>query len=187
MALNDDATLVIEGGNFFIAPYLSGGPTAIPADLSAPGAPWEKIGHTAVDSPLNLAREGGDESTLATLQNSALRTKRTKLVRSMSVEVQQWDTDSLKLYFGSNATIDGDGNVRASDAPVPTVVTFCAIYNEGDEYFALYAEKAEIFDADDIAAADTESLAGMPLKVKFLQHSTNTWSLTITPLGESGS
>lgn len=187
MALNDDATIVIDAGNFFTAPYNSSSPEALPADLLAPGGNWVKVGHTSVDSPFNLAREGGDESTLATLQNRTLRTKRTSLVRSLNFTLEQFDADSLKLYFGSNASTGGDGEIQAPDAPTPTTCSFLAVFTDGDTTFALYAPKAEIYDADDIAPSDTESLAGLPLKVKFLAHGENNWSLAITPIGDDGS
>lgn len=187
MALNDDATLVIGAGNYLTVPYNSTTPVALPADLTAPGGSWAKVGHTSLEDIFNLTSEGGEANTLGTLQNKTLRTKYATRTESLTFTLMQWDTASLKLFFGSNATIGSQGEVQVPNEPLPTTCTFLAIFVDGENYFAIYAPKAEIYRADDVSAPDTESLAGLPLKVTFLTHGSNTWNYAITPLGESGS
>lgn len=51
MAKNDAATLVVDSGNYFIAPV----GTAIPADLKAPEVAWENIGHTSIEDIFNTS------------------------------------------------------------------------------------------------------------------------------------
>jgi hypothetical protein len=180
VALNDDATLVIGAGNFFTAAVN----TAIPADLAAPGVAWENVGHTSLEDIFASESEGGEATTLGTLQNKTLRTKYSDRIESFTFTLQQWDEDSLKLYFGSNATIiDGATDILAvPTSPEPTTAAFLAVFIDGSTKFGLYMPKAELFRGDDLSLSDTESLAGLPIKVKPVQYSSNTWTYGVTPL-----
>jgi hypothetical protein len=59
------------------------------------------------------------------------------------------------------------------------------VFVDGENYFAIYAPKAEIYRADDISFGDTESLAGLPIGVKPMAFGSNTYTYAITPLGAS--
>ncbi|AOQ27066.1 hypothetical protein SEA_BRATAYLOR_16 [Streptomyces phage Brataylor] len=179
MALNDAATLVVGSGNYLTAPT----GTAIPGDLLAPSSPWEAVGHTSLEEIFSIASEGGEATVLGTLQNKNLRTKYSARTETMTFTLQQFDVDGLKLYYGANAPVLADGTVGVPSDPQPTVCAFLAIFVDGDNHFAFYAPKAEIYRADDLALSDTESLAGLPLGVKPMTHNTNTWTYAITPLG----
>jgi hypothetical protein len=179
VALNDDAVLTINTGNYFTAPV----DTAIPVDLTAPAVPWEKVGHTSLEDIFALASEGGEATVLGTLQNKSLRTNYSKRTETMTFTLQQFDTAGLKLYYGSNAPTLPDGSIGVPVNPVPTVSAFCAIFIDGSNVFAFYAPKAEIFRADDLSLSDTESLAGLPLAVTPLVSGTNDWAYAVTPLG----
>lgn len=185
MARNDAATLVIGAGNYFTAPYVSATPAALPADLSVtPAGPWEAVGNTSLEDILSISSEGGDATTIGTLQNKSLRTTYSTRTETINFTLQQFDTDALKLYYGSNASIGTNGEVQVPTNPTPTVCSFLAVFIDGDNVFAIYAPKAEIFRADDLAISDTESLAGLPLAVKPMVHGTNTWAYAVTPLGD---
>ena len=183
MALNDDAVLVIGAGNYFTAPV----DTPIPAALTSVTTPWENIGHTSLEDIFGITSEGGEASTIATLQNKALRTKRTARTDTISIVLQQFDEAGLKLYFGSNMVADaagvGSGFLGVPMDPTPTTCAFLAVYVDGDNIFAMYAPKAEIYRSDDVDAGDDETPASLPLGVKPLQSGTNTWALAVTPLG----
>ncbi|AWN07233.1 hypothetical protein SEA_RANA_15 [Streptomyces phage Rana] len=179
MALNDAATLVVGSGNYLTAPV----GTAIPGDLLAPASPWEAVGHTSLEEIFSISSEGGEATVLGTLQNKNLRTKYSARTETMAFTLQQFDVDGLKLYYGSNAPVLADGTVGVPSDPQPTVCAFLAIFVDGDNHFAFYAPKAEIYRADDLALSDTESLAGLPLGVKPMTHNTNSWTYAITPLG----
>ncbi|MFI5861811.1 hypothetical protein [Streptomyces sp. NPDC051546] len=101
----------------------------------------------------------------------------------MTFTLQQFDTAGLKLYFGSNAPILPDGSVGVPTNPEPTQSAFLAVFVDGDNHFAFYAPRSEIYRADDMAISDTESLAGLPIGVKPMVYGTNTWTYAITPLG----
>ena len=178
MALNDTSVLVVGSGNYFIADV----GTALPEDLSAPGVDWTNIGHTSLENLLSIESEGGEPTVVGTLQNKSLRTTYSPRQETLKVTIQQFDTESLRLYYGSNAVLNVDGTIGVPTEPTPTSKAFLAVYVDGDNLFAFYAPKSEIFRADDLEIGDTESLAGLPLGVKPLVHSTNTWAYAVTPL-----
>ena len=181
MSVKDDATLVIGAGNYFTA--ASG--TALPADLTAPGVAWENIGHTSLEDVIAFASEGGDATTLGTLQKKVLRTKYSPRSETMKINLQQFDTASLKLYYGSNAIVTADGLVGPHQDPQPTNKAYLAIFVDDENIFAIYAPDAEFFRADDVAVTDTESLVSLPINVKPVVYSTNTYAFAVTPLGDS--
>jgi len=184
VALNDAATLVIGSGNYLLAPV----GTALPLDLTAPADPWAKVGHTSLEDIFGATSDGGDATTLGTLQNKTLRTKYATRTESFTFTLQQFDEPSLKLYFGSNMVdVNSDGSLLGvNQDPTPTVQAFCAIFLDGENVFAFYAPKAEIYRADDLSISDTESLAGLPLGVKPLNYQSNTWPYAVTPLAQVG-
>lgn len=180
MAKNDNATLVVGSGNFFTAPT----GTAKPASLAtAPADPWEAIGHTSLEDIFSFASEGGDATTLGTLQSKALRTTFAPRVESFAVTVMQFDRRSLRLYYGSNAPLLPDGTLGVPQSPAPTECAFLAIFVDGTNTFGIYVPKCEIFRSDDVAVSDAESLVGLPLSVKPLVYSTNIHTYAVTPLG----
>ena len=178
MATNDAATLVIGAGNFFTAPT----GTAIPLDLTAPAAPWVSVGHTSLEDIFGTESEGGEATVIGTLQNKTLRTKYSARTEKFRFTLQQFDEAGLKLYYGSNAPTVGD-LIGVPTDPTPTEVAFLAVFIDGTNVFAFYAPKTEVFRADDMSLSDTESLAGLPIGVTPLQHSTNDYTYAVTPLG----
>ncbi|WP_241825650.1 phage tail tube protein [Micromonospora sp. CB01531] len=181
MALNDAATLVIGSGNFFTAPV----GTDLPADLAAVSTPWDKVGHTSLEDIFGITSEGGEATTLGSLQNKSLRTKYSPRQETMTFTLQQFDTPGLKLFYGSNAPTLANGMLGVPQDPVPTVCAFLVVFIDGDNLFAFYAPKAEVYRADDMSLSDTESLAGLPLGVKPMVLGTNDYSYAVTPLGDA--
>ncbi|MFC0622816.1 hypothetical protein ACFFGN_02015 [Kribbella deserti] len=132
---------------------------------------------------MSVTSEGGEATVLGTLQNKSLRTRYSARTDTIAIIIQQFDAPSLRLYYGANAPTLPNGLIGVPTDPIPTVCAWTGIYIDGENIFALYAPKAEIYRNDDFAAADTESLAGLPIGVKPLVHGTNTWTYAITPLG----
>lgn len=180
MALHDDTTLVIGSGNFFKAPA----ETPEPAVLTTISTPWENLGHTSLEDIFGITGEGGDATTLGTLQAKQLRTKYSPRTDTMNLTIQQFDAAALKLYFGSNmAEIDGGSAFHGIPTePEPHVGAFLAVFIDGTQHFAFYAPKAEIFRREDMSLSDTESLAGLPLSVKPLVSGARSWAYAVTPL-----
>lgn len=178
MAINNDATLVVGGGNFFTAPV----DTALPLDLSAPEVAWINVGHTSLEDIFSVTSDGGDATTIGTLQNRNLRTSYAARTETFTFTLQQFDAAGLKLYYGANAELGAGGEVQVPSTPTPTVTAFLAVFKDGDHEFAFYAPKAEILRADDLSISDTESLAGLPIGVKPLASGSNDWTYSVTPL-----
>lgn len=181
MALNDNATLVIGSGNYLTAPV----GTDLPEDLLTPTSPWSAVGHTSLEDILSISSEGGEATVIGTLQNKSLRTKYSARTETIALTLQQFDIAGLKLYYGSNAPVLANGTVGVPTEPTPTTAAFLAVFVDGENYFAIYAPKAEIYRADDISFGDTESLAGLPIGVKPMAFGSNTYTYAITPLGAS--
>lgn len=181
MALNDNATLVIGSGNYLTAPV----GTDLPDDLLVPTSPWSIVGHTSLQDIFSIASEGGDATVIGTLQNKSLRTKYSARTETMTFTLQQFDVPGLKLYYGANAPVLPNGTVGVPTEPTPTTAAFLAVFVDGQNHFAFYAPKAEIYRADDVSFGDTESLAGLPIGVKPMAFGSNTYTYAITPLGGS--
>lgn len=187
MPLLDNATLVPGAGNYFYAPYTTPA-EAVPTDLTVVEGNWDNIGHTSIEEILGLASEGGEATVLATLQNSSLRTTYSARTETLTFTLQQFDEDSLRLYFGSNMVDVGDGTTTplmlgVPTNPQPTLGSFLAVFIDGMNHFGLYVPKAEFFRNEDWSMADNSSLAGLPLGVKPMQDGSNTWTYAVTPLG----
>lgn len=180
MALFDDATLVVSGGNYYTAP--SG--TAAPASLATvPASPWVNFGHTDLEEVIAFATEGGEATSLGTLQKRTLRTSYSNRIDTLTLNLQQWDEDSLKRYFGSNmAELEvGSSWLTVPDAPEITTEAFLGIITDGTKRFGVYAPHAEFYRGDDIEMG-VDDFAGLPIQIKPLNYLTNDYKLAIFPL-----
>lgn len=180
MTILDDAVLTVGDGNFLIAPT----DTAIPGDLTSPGAVWKNVGHTSIEDIFSVTSEGGDATNVSTLQNRTLRTRYSTRNDTFAFTLNQFDYDSIKLYYGKNMVdINEDGTLMGVPTSAePFIGAFLAIFIDGENVFAFYAPKAEIYRNDDLSLSDTESLAGLPLGVKPLQSGSNGYTYAVTPL-----
>lgn len=103
MALDADA-VVIPGTGYF---YLADSGTAYPAAPTAPASPWVQIGHTSVDSPLSITRDGGERTKKGSWQVKALRETVADITYGLTFQPLQMDEATLKLYFGGGASASG--------------------------------------------------------------------------------
>lgn len=179
MAINDNATLVIATGKFYTAAV----GTAMPTSLLAPPVAWTEVGHTSLEDIFSMSSEGGEATTIGTLQNKALRTKYSARTETMAFTLQQFDTAGLKLYYGSNAVTLADGSLGVPTEPIPTSTAFLCVFIDGYNHFAFYCPKSEVYRNDDMSLSDTESLAGLPLGVKPIAYGANAWTYAVTPMG----
>jgi hypothetical protein len=185
MAINDAAVLKPSGGNFYTAPV----GTALPTNLKAPDAAWVNVGHTSIDSILAFASEGGDVTTLGTLQAPSLIQSIAPRTESFGFVLEQWDEAGLKMYFGSNMVdVNSDGSLLGVPSePAPTEAAFLAVISDGTNAFGIYAPKASLFRGDDASIDDTASLAGLPINVTPLAYNGNTWPYALTPMASNES
>jgi len=177
MALNNAAVLKVGVGHFYTAPV----GTALPADLRNPAGPWTHMGHTSVADILSAASEGGETTTLRSLQNATLRTSTAARTEAFVMNLLQFDSASLKLYYGSNATVDGNGHLSVPSSPVPTEVAWLVVFYDGQTTAGVYAPKASIFRNDDLSVSDTENLVQLSLRVTPLQNGANDYSFKWLP------
>jgi hypothetical protein len=179
MALDANAVLQVSGGHFYTATV----GTACPTDLTVTTG-WTEIGHTSLESILAFSSDGGDATTLGTLQSPTLRQTFSARTETMSFILEQWDEASLKLYFGQNMVdINSDGSLLGvNSAPEPTEAAFLAILKDGSRAFGIWAPKAQLFRGDDASLDDTASLAGLPINVTPLQADGNDYTYALTPI-----
>lgn len=184
MTLRDTALLNIATGHFYLADV--GTTRPLTTALRAPGASWTEIGHTSVDNVFGMESEGGDVTTLATLQNKSVRTTRTPAIETFRITLMQYDVDSLKLYFGQNA-VSSNGWLDVPETLTPTTKAFLAVFQDGDASFGIYAAKAEIQRADAPEFNDSSALSGLPISVKPLSVSGSSSPYSLTPIVTVGS
>ena len=177
MALDNTKVLKAGTGHFYTAPV----GTALPTDLRNPGAEWTHMGHTSAEDILSAASEGGESSVLRSLQNTSLKQSITPRTEGFNMNLLQFDVPSLRLYYGANASVTPEGNVRVPSSPIPTEVAWLVVFYDGYTNAGIYAEKASIFRSDDFAVSDTENLASLPLRVTPLQNGTNSWPYEFIP------
>lgn len=175
----DQATLVVNSGNFFVAPV----GTAAPADFLNPGAAWRNVGHTSLDNILKFASDGGEAKSLGTLQKKQMRTSYSARTEKMSFVAQQFDDEAFKLYYGSNMDRISSGSplMGVPDSPVAAQHAVLIVFVDQDSHIAFYAPKAELFRDEDLDIGDTESLVGLPIAIKPSMYSTNNWAYAVTP------
>ena len=180
MATNDNATLKVGVAHFYTATVGTARPATV-ALLKAPPVAWKEMGNTSLDNIIALTSEGGTVTTLGSLQNKSLRQTVEARVESFGVNLLEWSEDSLTLYYGANSVIATDGAVEIPSEPVPTETAFLVVMQDGNNVAGFYAEKASIFRSDDIAIADSNSLAQLPIKVTALNNAGKPSALTVIP------
>mgnify|MGYP003574931792 CR=1 FL=1 len=180
MASPENTTLKVANAKFYTAVVGTSRPNTVVLEKAPPVA-WVNVGNTSLDNIMSLTSEGGAVSTLASLQNKSLRQSVEPRIESLNINLLDWTKESLKLYYGKNATVLADGAVEIPSEPVPSELAFFAVLEDGIDITTFYCEKASIFRADDIAIADTNSMAQLPLKVTALNATGKTSAMTVTP------
>lgn len=182
MALHDDAVLNISTGRLYRAPVA----TAFPTDLEDLDPAWLDLGHSSADEIMTWSSEGGESTSLATLQSKTLRTSRTPQIDKMGVVLHQFDVDTLKLFYGSNAVVEtagiATGLLGIPDDPVPTTGAFLAVFWDGETPFAFYAPRAEMIRNGDPNLASSTELASLPLEITPLNHAGATTKYYVLPI-----
>lgn len=179
MALDDGAVLVPATGHFYINPTVN---SAVPADPTAPAAPWVDLGHTSLEDPFGITQEGGDITVLGSWQNKSLRTSEAPRTIIFTFIALQWDEATYKLYFGANGSVVSD-YFQVPNSPTNSEVTLFVRVDDGTESVGIHVPKVSITRADDITY-DSEALAGLPLRATALGVSGNDFIYQITPKGD---
>lgn len=131
---------------------------------------WEPIGHTAADELPELGYEGGESEAKPTWQKKNLRNVSTEApVDYVTVKAQQFDAETLELYYGKNAS--RVANVFGVDDPSSDGVekAFQIVMVDGDFKIAFSAAKATVGRDESISLA-TDDFATLPLRATFVKH-----------------
>lgn len=181
MATNDAATLKVGNARFYTAPVGTARPLTA-ALMQTPPTGWTEMGNTSLDNIIAMTSEGGTVSTLGSLQNRNLRQSVDSRTESFGIRLLEWTDVSLKLYYGANAVVSSDKAVEVPSEPIPTECAFLVVLEDGANVAGFYAAKSSIFRSDDIAIADSNTLAELPVKVTALNTNGKPSALTvITP------
>lgn len=180
MAINDNATLVVKTGRFYIAPT----GTLQPEDLSAIEPIWEEMGHTSLEDILSWATEGGESTTLGSLQAPSLRQTTSARTESFTTTLLQWDAATLPFYFGANMELIAGSEIwrKVKSNPAPVKKAFLVVFEDGENRFPVYAPAASIGRGDDLSIDSTEDLAGLPISITLLNHAGNDWAFAVAPI-----
>lgn len=181
MALNDNSTLVVKTGRFYIAEV----GTPSPTDLLNPDTPWEELGHTSVEDILSWATEGGETTTLASLQSPSLRATSSARTESFTTTLLQWDEQSLPFYFGSNMELITESTILqgVNSNPTPVEKALLIVLRDGQNAFPIYAPSVSIARGDDLSIDSTEDLAGLPIQISLRNYQGNSWAFAVAPVG----
>lgn len=184
MAYVNDAALVVANADFYTGPVGAAAPTDL-NDID--DSTWDVLGHTSPEDILSWASEGGEATTIGSLQNPSLRTVYSDRTETFSTTLLQWDERTLKLYFGSNLEeVAGSALfMGVPSKPVATKAALLVVVKDGDNRFAIYVPSCEILRGDDVAFDDTENFAGLPISVTPINYNGNPWAYAVTPLGAS--
>lgn len=177
MALNDSAVLTAAVGHIFVGPAGTAAPapsalsTLNLSDTSAwvPEG-WTSVGHTSRGDMPEFGFEGGDSEIKGSWQKKKLKEVQTEdPIDYLTVHLQQFDLQSLGLYYGANASstpgvfgVSASGNALQEKA-------FLVIIEDGDVRLGLHASKASV-KRDSSIALPVDDFASLPIKATFLQH-----------------
>lgn len=129
---------------------------------------WKNLGHTSRDDMPEWGFDGGDTEVKGTWQKKRLREVATgdPVADSVLVNLQQWDMDSLELYFGADsAGTPGIFGVSGDFAPVEKA--FLVIIVDGSVRLGFYASKASL-KRDDSIDMPVDEFASLPVRATFL-------------------
>jgi hypothetical protein len=130
---------------------------------------WSTVGHTARDDLPEFGFDGGDTEVRGTWQNENLREVVTKPISDfLTIFLQQWDMNSLTLYYGQDAAKQSGVFGVKGGTPTPVERALFIVIVDGDTKIGFYAPKASIKRDDSISLA-TDEFASLPVRATFLK------------------
>lgn len=179
MAQNDAATLLVATAQYFVA----NPGTALPEDVTKPGAGWTEIGHTIQGEVMTWEVEGNDPEPLGSLQKSNIRTKPVKRTFRFGVKSLEWSDAGLKLYFGANTTVGSKGEIQVMAEGRATDKAFLAVLYDGERKAYIYAAAADIIGKDAPELQAEEGFSALPLTVTPKEHGANRHVFAVKAVG----
>ena len=162
--LDDDLVLLPAVGHYFFHPSKF---APLPDDVLHPDGGWHDCGHTSLEDPFSIARDGGDVTTKGTWQKPRLRNSIETFTDSIAFVLQQWGYEQYRYYFGANSVRDGRWT-KTPTKPVEVEGSLLCVVEDGDEQLPLYSGHVSIGRGDDIEF-DAEEFAGLPVRATLLE------------------
>ncbi|AOT24679.1 major tail protein [Mycobacterium phage Stasia] len=178
MALNDNAVLTAAVGYVYTGPVGTAAPAAADLDglnlldTASWGTGlelWLPTGHTSRGDMPEFGFEGGDSEIKGTWQKKKLAEVTTEdPVDYLTIFLQQFDEESLTLYYGENAsTVAGEFAVASGSRAVERAVL--VIIEDGDVRVGFHASKSSV-KRDDAIQLPVDDFASLPVRATFLDH-----------------
>lgn len=149
----------------------SGTPTVTVTQVASPNG-WVNVGHTSRDDLPEFGFDGGKKQMRGTWQRKRLREVEAAdpVEDSLKFTLEQWDKQSLELYFGEDAA-DTPGVFGVDGNFTPVEKSVFVVLVDGDARVGFYASKAEI-TRDASIKMPLDNFAGLPVKATFLNYGT---------------
>jgi hypothetical protein len=129
---------------------------------------WKNLGHTSREDMPEFGFDGGDTEVKGTWQKKRLREVQTgdPVADSVTINLQQWDMDTMELYFGADsANTPGVYGVSGDFAAVEKALLIIII--DGEVRIGFYSPKASI-KRDDSIDLPVDEFSSLPVKANFL-------------------
>lgn len=177
MALNDNAVVLPAVGYIYVAPVDTASPTPAQIETFDPDtgiSPWVQLGHTSRDDLPVFGFDGGDQETLGSWQNSALRRVTTEAAQDfVTFNALQLDESVLSYYYGVSNPGSTVGKFDVTDASVAGIETaLLIVIVDGDATIGFHASKVSLGREDSIELAIDEFVA-VPLRASVLKSGSN--------------
>lgn len=149
----------------------TGTPTVTVTSVATPNG-WVNVGHTSRDDLPEFGFDGGKKQMRGTWQRKRLRDvdAADPVEDSLKFTLEQFDKNSLELYFGEDAA-DTNGVFGVSGDFNPVEKSVFVVLVDGDARVGFYASKAEI-SRDASIKMPLDNFAGLPVKATFLNYGT---------------
>jgi hypothetical protein len=143
---------------------------AVTSEVATAPNGWLTVGHTSRNDLPEFGFDGGDTEVRGTWQNENLREVVTKPISDfLTIFLQQWDMESLTLYYGQDASKQAGVFGGKGGTPTPVERALFIVIVDGDTKIGFYAPKASIKRDDSIELA-TDEFASLPIRATFLKY-----------------
>lgn len=176
-----DSVVLPSTGYVFIAPVGTAMPTLPINNPLVPGSPWASVGNTSLDNGISRTVAGDDPTVLGSWQNPSLVTTRPTKTRSVTLNLQDFNTETFKLYYGGGTVVNQTGTApyvvgtstakafQIPDAPVPQEKALLIVAVDGGFQVVEWYPKASFLGSDDIQY-DPTALTELPVTATTLSN-----------------
>lgn len=161
MALDRNAVWKPGTGRF----YTAEAGTPVPEDLLNPGSEWEDVGHTSIGTILGSSMEGGESTNHSSLQTRNMFVTRSAKNVTFTVNLLQFDENTLTLTRGENITIDGH-MVGIPASPRDAERAWLFVLYDGTTVGGVYSPRASFSGTEEISVEEIEQMVELPVQIQ---------------------